>query len=96
VLTTSRRGVIRLQELTGDIRSVSTRVDRPNRALERWCLSVSNSGEQFHLPVASSKLHIGRLILKIPCLASLFTLGAVKTGSYLVEDDGGPSRGALE
>jgi len=64
--------------------------------LERWSLSVSNSGEQFHLPAASSKLHIDRLILKIPCLASLFTLGAVKTGSYLVEDDGGAGRGALE
>ena len=40
--------------------------------------------------------NIALLILKILRLASLFTFGAVKTGSYLVEDDGGASRGALE
>ena len=39
-----------------------------------------------------------KLILKIPRLASLFTFGAlaVQTGSYLVEDDSGAGRGALE
>ena len=37
-----------------------------------------------------------RLILKIPRLVSLFTFGAVQTGSYLVEDDSGAGRGALE
>jgi len=47
-------------------------------------------------PRSNSKLHIDRLILKISRLASLFTLGAVQTGSYLIEEDGGAGRGALE